>query len=105
MDGALSAYREQLLVAFKDVEDQLSSLRLLHEQLQAEAVAVASAGRATALSRARYRNGFIGQLELLDAQRNELRSRRMETQIRGAQFQATVRLIRALGGSWEAARD
>jgi multidrug efflux system outer membrane protein len=105
MDGALSSYREQLLVAFKDVEDQLSALRLLREQAQAEAVAVASSSRATALSRSRYRNGFIGQLELLDAQRNELRSRRMETQIRGAQFQTTVKLIRALGGTWDVAKD
>ena len=102
MDGALFAYREQLLVAFKDVEDQLSGLRLLREQAEAEAEAVASARRATSLSGARYRNGFISQFELLDAQRNELRSRRMETQVRGAQFQTTVRLIRALGGSWDA---
>ena len=101
MDGALYAYREQLLVAFKDVEDQLSALRLLDEQAQAESVAVTSARRATALSSSRYRNGFISQLELLDAQRNELRSRRMETQVRAAQFQASVKLIRALGGSWE----
>lgn len=101
MDGALSSYREQVLVAFKDVEDQLSSLRLLGEQAQAEAVAVASARRATALSNARYRGGFISQFELLDAQRNELRSRRMETQVRAAQFQTTVRLVRALGGSWD----
>lgn len=102
MDAALYSYREQVLVAFRDVEDQLSSLRLLSEQAQAEAVAVASARRATALSTARYRGGFISQFELLDAQRNELRSRRMETQVRAAQFQTTVRLVRALGGSWEA---
>jgi outer membrane protein, multidrug efflux system len=101
MDGAVFAYREQLLVAFKDVEDQLSGLRLLAEQAGAESVAVSSASRATALSRSRYRNGLISQFELLDAQRNELRSRRMETQVRAAQFQTTVALIRALGGSWE----
>lgn len=101
MDGALFAYRGQLLVAFKDVEDQLSALRLLQEQAQAEAVAVSSASRATVLSNSRYRNGLISQLELLDAQRNELRSRRMATQVRAAQFQTTVKLIRALGGSWD----
>src|SRR5262249_352260 len=47
MDGAFASYREQVLVAFKDVEDQLSSLRLLDDQSQAESVAVSSASRAT----------------------------------------------------------
>jgi multidrug efflux system outer membrane protein len=101
MDAALYAYREQILVAFRDVEDQLSALHLLDGQARAETQAVASASRATALSRARYRNGLISQLELLDAQRNELRSRRMETQVRALSFQATVRLVRALGGAWD----
>jgi multidrug efflux system outer membrane protein len=101
MDGALASYREQVLVAFKDVEDQLSSLRLLVEQARAESDAVSSASRATALSTSRYRNGFISQLELLDAQRSELRNRREAAQVRAAQYQATVGLIRALGGSWD----
>jgi multidrug efflux system outer membrane protein len=101
MDGALATYREQVLVAFKDVEDQLSSLRLLGEQARAESDAVSSASRATALSSSRYRNGFISQLELLDAQRSELRNRREAARVRAAQYQATVGLIRALGGSWD----
>jgi multidrug efflux system outer membrane protein len=44
----------------------------------------------------------VSQLELLDAQREELRLRRQAVQVRGAQLQATVGLIRALGGGWEA---
>jgi len=100
MDGALASYREQVLVAFKDVEDQLSSLRLLREEAEAEASAVASASRATTLSDSRYRNGLISQLELLDAQRSELRNRRQATRVMVAQYQATVGLIRALGGAW-----
>jgi multidrug efflux system outer membrane protein len=102
MDGSLAAYREQVLVAFRDVEDQLSALRLLDEQAHAEAEAVNSAGRATALSNARYRYGSISQLDLLDSQRTELRNRRQSAQVRAAQYQATVGLIRALGGSWDA---
>jgi multidrug efflux system outer membrane protein len=102
MDGATAVYREQVLVAFKDVEDQLSALRLLGEQAQAESNAVSSASRATALSSSRYRNGLISQLELLDAQRSELRNRREAAQVRAAQYQATVGLIRALGGTWDA---
>ncbi|MFN3571842.1 MAG: efflux transporter outer membrane subunit, partial [Polaromonas sp.] len=98
LDIALANYREQILVAFRDVEDQLSALRLLAAQSQAQSRSVASAARATVLSGARYRNGFVSQLELLDAQRSELRNRREALQVRAAQYLATVGLIRALGG-------
>jgi len=100
LDGALASYRGQVLVAFKEVEDQLASLRLLQDQSQAQGRAVDAARRATALSDTRYRNGMVSQLELLDARRSELRNRRQALQVRSAQFQATVGLIRALGGGW-----
>jgi multidrug efflux system outer membrane protein len=100
LDGALAGYRDQILVAFKDVEDQLSSLRLLADQSEAQSRAVAAAGRATLLSDARYRNGYVSQLELLDARRSELRNRREALQVRAAQYQVTVALVRALGGGW-----
>jgi multidrug efflux system outer membrane protein len=100
MDAAVARYREQVLVAFQDVEDQLAALRLLAEQSDAQARAVASATRTTALSDARYRNGLVSQLELLDAQRSELRNRTVAVEVRSAQYQATVGLVRALGGGW-----
>ncbi|HSN21276.1 MAG TPA: efflux transporter outer membrane subunit [Usitatibacter sp.] len=100
MDAAVAQYRERVLVAFRDVEDQLSALRLLREQSEAQERAVRSAARTTALSDARYRNGLVSQLELLDAQRSELRNRREAVTVRAAQYQATVGLVRALGGGW-----
>jgi multidrug efflux system outer membrane protein len=93
LDEAVAQYREQVLVAFRDVEDQLAALRLL---------AVSSAARTTSLSEARYRNGLVSQLDLLDARRSELRNRRQALQVKSAQYQATVGLVRALGGGWEA---
>jgi outer membrane protein, multidrug efflux system len=101
LDGAVARYREQVLVAFKDVEDQLAALRLLSEQSEAQARAVSSASRTTALSGTRYRAGYVSQLELLDAQRSELRNRRQELQVRSDRYQSTVALVRALGGSWD----
>ncbi|RZL93863.1 MAG: efflux transporter outer membrane subunit [Variovorax sp.] len=101
LDGALANYREQVLGAFKDVEDQLASLRILEAQSGVQARAVASARRATALSDSRYRNGLVSQLDLLDARRSELLNRRAALQVRSAQYQSTVGLIRALGGGWE----
>ena len=99
-DIAAAAYREQVLGAFRDVEDQLASLRLLSDQAGAQKVAVDASARATVLSDTRYRNGLVSQLELLDARRSELANRRVAVQVRAAQYQATVGLIRALGGSW-----
>jgi len=102
MDAALARYREQILVAFRDVEDQLAALHLLAEQADAQGRAVTSASRTTALSDTRYRNGLVSQLELLDAQRSELRNRRQALAVRSAQYQATVGLVKALGGGWGA---
>jgi multidrug efflux system outer membrane protein len=100
LDESVARYREQVLVAFRDVEDQLSALRLLSDQAQAQARAVDSATRSTALSDTRYRNGLVSQLDLLDAQRTELRQRRQAVQVKSAQYLATVGLVRALGGGW-----
>lgn len=103
LDGALAAHRGQVLTAFREVEDQLSALRLLAGQAEAQGRAVQSAARATQLSDSRYRNGLVSQLELLDARRSELRNRRQALQVRTAQYTATVGLIRALGGGWDSA--
>ena len=100
LDGSAVAFREQFLLALKDVEDQLGALALLQAQGEASARAVSAAGQALRLSDTRYRNGLVSQLELLDARRSELANRRAALQVRSAQYQATVGLIRALGGGW-----
>ena len=69
LEGSTIAFREQFLLALKDVEDQLGALTLLQAQEQASARAVSAAGQALKLSDSRYRNGFVSQLELLDARR------------------------------------
>lgn len=100
MDASLARYREQILTAFREVEDQLSALRLLADEAEAQQRAVEAASRTTALSDVRYRNGLVSQLDLLDARRSELRNRRQALRVRSDQYQATVGLIRALGGGW-----
>jgi multidrug efflux system outer membrane protein len=103
LDAAAANHRQQVLNALREVEDQLSALRLLQEQAQAQERAVHAAQRASAISETRYRNGLVSQLELLDARRNELLNRRQAQHVAATQRQATVRLIRALGGGWDAA--
>lgn len=100
MDASIAQYREQVLVALRDVEDQLAALRLLRQQDAAEQRAVDAASRATQLSERRWREGLVSQLELLDAQRSELADRRAAVEVKNAQYQATVGLVRALGGGW-----
>lgn len=102
LDAAAASYRGQVLTAFREVEDQLSALRWLQDQSLAQGRAVSAAQRASAISETRYRNGLVSQLELLDARRNELINRRQAQRVEAAQQQATVRLIRAIGGGWEA---
>jgi outer membrane protein, multidrug efflux system len=101
LDAAAASYRGQVLNAFREVEDQLSALRLLQDQSLAQGRAVSAAQRASAISETRYRNGLVSQLELLDARRNELLNRRQAQRVEAAQQQATVLLIRALGGGWD----
>lgn len=100
-EAAVVRWREQVLVALREVEDELAAVRLLGEQAVAQREAVEAAARVSALAEVRYRNGFVSQLELLDAQRSELRSLRQALQVRAARYQATVGLIRAVGGAWD----
>ena len=101
LDAAFAGYQQQVLIAFQDVEDQLSDLSYLQQQQTAEDQAVAASTRALAQSQSRYRNGSSSQLEVLDAQRSHLAIRRQALRVRAAQYQSTVGLIRALGGGWQ----
>jgi multidrug efflux system outer membrane protein len=101
LDAAAATYGQQILVAFKDVEDQLSALRLLAKQEAILKRGTDAAQRTTALVASNYDDGLASQLELLDAERVELRVRRQALLAHAARFQATVGLIKALGGGWD----
>ncbi|GAB2881639.1 efflux transporter outer membrane subunit [Paraburkholderia jirisanensis] len=99
-DEQVANYREQVLVAFQQVEDNLSDLRILEDQTQAQARAVAASQRAAHLSHVQYDEGAIAYLDVIDADREVLQSRRAAVQLEGVQAASTVSLIRALGGGW-----
>ena len=103
LDIAFTGYHQTVLVAFQDVEDQLTDLDYLRKQQGAEDAAVAAANRAYAMSQSRYREGSSSQLDVLDAQRSLLAVRRQALHVRAAQYQSSVGLIRAIGGAWSAA--
>ena len=96
----LANYRQQVLVAFQEVETSLSGLRLLSQQAEAESRAVSNSVRASEISVARYRAGLVFFLDVLDAERTRLANQRAATQIQGLQLVTSVGLIKALGGGW-----
>jgi multidrug efflux system outer membrane protein len=100
-EQALGRYRQQLLVGFQEVEDALSDLRTLTAESEAQGRAVAAAQRTLELSEQQYQKGAINFLDVLDAERTLLQGMRTEAELLGQRMQATVQLIKALGGDWE----
>lgn len=93
-------YRESVLNAFQEVEDDLAALRILHEEAQTEEAAVEAARRSLAISTKRYKGGVTTYLEVLTAQTAQLTDERTQDDILTRQFVASVDLIKALGGGW-----
>ena len=101
-DEAVSVYRQQVLVAFAEVQENLSGLKFLADQAGAADQATAAGLRAAELARARFDAGASSFLEVLDADRTALSVRRESARVQGQRRLATVQLIKALGGSWDA---
>jgi multidrug efflux system outer membrane protein len=102
LEEAVAAYRERVLAAFAEVEDNLAGVRILAEQGVQVDDAVRSARRSAELARKLYDAGRSSYLDLLDAQRNLAAVERSAVQLRGNQALTSVALIRALGGGWDA---
>ncbi|MCA7925547.1 multidrug efflux transporter outer membrane subunit OpcM [Burkholderia cenocepacia] len=99
-DEQVANYRQQVLVAFREVEDNLADLRLLDDQIRAQDAAVNASRRAATLSRTQYQEGEVAYLDVIDSERSVLQSQLQANQLTGAQAVSTVNLIRALGGGW-----
>jgi multidrug efflux system outer membrane protein len=99
-EEAVANYRQQVLVAFGDVEDSLAGLRALDGQSRALSDGVDAVRRATRIAQARYDAGAVGYLDVIDAQRTQLDAERQANRVLAAQALGTVALIRALGGGW-----
>ncbi|MFM9890954.1 MAG: efflux transporter outer membrane subunit [Rickettsiales bacterium] len=100
--ASVANYRQSVLQAFSEVEDQLSGLHHLGDEAKAAASARKTAAHAFDIAKARYEVGYSSYLEYLDAQRSLLAAERSEVQVQGNRFVTTVQLIRALGGRWDA---
>ena len=99
--GTVANYRQAVLSAFQEVEDYLSALRIVSQELQQQNGAVESSQRYLTLANHRYSSGIEIYLEVIAAQTALLSNQRTAMSLRVQRMTASVQLIKALGGSWE----
>jgi multidrug efflux system outer membrane protein len=99
-DETVAQYRQSVLVAFQEVEDQLAAGRLLTAQLEGETAALTAAQRTLEIANHRYRAGLVTYLEVAIAQGDALVRERTVVELQGGRLVTSAALIRALGGGW-----
>ena len=93
-------YRQTVLTAFSEVEDNLAAQDLLASQYDAESGALLAARKQLELATNRYRDGLVTYLEVATAESSELNIEFSTVQLRGQQLVAAVTLVKSLGGGW-----
>ena len=99
-DGTVATYRQTTLTAFQQVEDNLAALRILDGEAQQQQEAVASAEESLQLFTNRYKGGVDPYLQVINAQTVALSNERNNVDILRRRMDASVLLIKALGGGW-----
>jgi NodT family efflux transporter outer membrane factor (OMF) lipoprotein len=103
-DRSVANYRQTVLTAFQQVEDNLAALRILSQQVRQQDTAVTSAQRNLQLAQQRYQAGIDPYLNVITAQTTLLTNQQAAVNLRRDQMTASVQLIEALGGGWDAAQ-
>ena len=100
-DSTVASYRQTVLTAFQQVEDNLAALRILEQEAGVQATAVQSAQWSLALSNTRYKGGVTSYLEVITAQNAALSDEVTAVNILGRRMASAVLLVQALGGGWD----
>ena len=100
-DQSVANYRETVLTALQEVEDNLAALRILEEEAKTQEGAVVAAEHSLALSNNRYRGGVSNYLEVITAQSAALADERTAVDVATRRMVSSVLLIKALGGGWD----
>ena len=103
-EQAVARYRQTVLAAFQDVEDQLSATRVLQTQQELRRQASEAADQVEQQVLNRYRSGQVGYTEVITAQATALSARRALVQAMADRQTTAVALIQSLGGGWQAAK-
>jgi NodT family efflux transporter outer membrane factor (OMF) lipoprotein len=104
-EGAVANYRQTVLIAFQEVEDNLSTLRILSQELQQQNAAVESSRHYLTLAKDRYQSGMDSYLNVITAQTTLLGNQETVMNLRMQQMTASVQLVKALGGGWDACQQ
>jgi NodT family efflux transporter outer membrane factor (OMF) lipoprotein len=100
-DQTVAEYRQSVLMAFQDVEDNLAALRILTDEAQTEQAAVAAAHQALEIAMNQYRGGLVSYLQVTTAQSAALTDERASVNVLARRYTASVQLVKALGGGWD----
>lgn len=100
-DATVADYRQTVLTAFAEVEDNLAALRVLEEEAKLQQEALEAARQSLQLTLNQYKAGTVSFLNVVVAQTNLLAEERAAVQILNRRLAASVGLIRALGGGWQ----
>jgi NodT family efflux transporter outer membrane factor (OMF) lipoprotein len=100
-DQSVASYRQTVLTAFQQVEDELVALRVLERQALVEDAAVKSIRRATEIALNEYRAGTVAYTTVITEQTQELTDEQTALTIRQNRLVASVTLVQALGGGWD----
>jgi multidrug efflux system outer membrane protein len=100
-DESVASYRQTILSAFQEVEDGLSTLRVLEQQAAAYDRAIRSAQETVDISTSRYREGLANYLEVITGEEELLNDQRIADQVQEQRLLTTIQLIQALGGGWQ----
>ncbi|HEX4300128.1 MAG TPA: efflux transporter outer membrane subunit [Gammaproteobacteria bacterium] len=101
-DGVVADYRQTVLTAFQQVEDQLATLRFLEQEAVTQDSALQAAKNATRIARNQYKAGIVAYTNVVVAETTELNEEQTAFSIRANRLIASVSLVEALGGGWGA---
>jgi NodT family efflux transporter outer membrane factor (OMF) lipoprotein len=102
-DATVAAYRQTVLTGFQEVEDNLAAQRILTSEAQAQDEAVRAAQQSLAVTMNQYQSGIVSYLNVIVAQTTALTNQRTAVDILGRRLNASVLLVKALGGGWKVA--
>ena len=100
-EASASNYKSVVFLAFNEVEDKLSDLRILEQEEVAQHAAVVSAQHSFDVSNQRYKGGVTSYLEVLTAENTLIQNQKTEANLKSRKFASSVELIRSLGGGWD----
>jgi len=103
-DQQVATYRQTVLAAFQDVEDNLASQRILGQEIVVQQQAVDSAQHALAIVTNEYKAGTTDFQNVLSAQATAFTAQQKLVSIGGQRMVSSVGLVKALGGGWDASQ-